>query len=57
MDRKEKVDNLIEGAAERLATLIDVNTVVGKPIFSASGTQIIPLTKVCLLYTSPSPRD
>lgn len=52
MDRKEKVDNLIEGAAERLATLIDVNTVVGKPIFSASGTQIIPLTKVTMGYLS-----
>ena len=52
MDRKEKVDNLIEGAAERLATLIDVDTVVGKPIFSASGTQIIPLTKVTMGYLS-----
>ena len=52
MDRKETVDNLIEGAAERLSKLIDVDTVVGKPVFSTSGTQIIPLTKVTMGYLS-----
>ena len=52
MDRTQKVDDLIEGAAERLTKLIDVDTVIGKPVFSTSGAQIIPLTKVTMGYLS-----
>ena len=31
---------------ERLDSLADVNTVIGKPIFTASGLQVIPFSKV-----------
>ena len=52
MDGRKKIDDLIEGTAERLTRLVDVDTVIGKPVFSTSGTQIIPLTKVTMGYLS-----
>ncbi len=42
----------MEKTAERLVSLIDVNTVIGKPVISASGTQVIPFTKVTMGYLS-----
>lgn len=42
----------MEKTAERLTGLVDVNTVIGNPIVSASGTQIIPFTKVTMGYLS-----
>ena len=49
MDEKnQKLNNLIGGAWERLNSLTDVNTVIGKPIITASGCQIIPFSKVTL---------
>ena len=42
----------MEKTAERLTGLVDVNTVIGKPVFSASGAQIIPFTKVTMGYLS-----
>ena len=48
MDKKKKIDSIMEKTAEQLTGLVDVNTVIGKPIFSASGAQIIPFTKVTM---------
>ncbi len=48
MVEKKKVENVMEKAAQQLKNLVDVNTVVGKPIRSASGCEIIPLTKVTM---------
>ncbi len=42
----------MEKTAEQLTGLVDVNTVIGKPVFSASGAQIIPFTKVTMGYLS-----
>ncbi len=42
----------MEKTAEQLTGLIDVNTVIGKPVISASGAQIIPFTKVTMGYLS-----
>lgn len=42
----------MEKTAEQLVGLVDVNTVIGKPVFSASGAQIIPFTKVTMGYLS-----
>lgn len=42
----------MEKTAEQLTSLIDVNTVIGKPLISASGAQIIPFTKVTMGYLS-----
>ena len=47
-DKNEKLNNLIGSSLERLDSLADVNTVIGKPIVTASGMQIIPFSKVTL---------
>ena len=52
MDQKKKIDSILEKTAEQLTGLVDVNTVIGKPVFSASGAQIIPFTKVTMGYLS-----
>ncbi len=52
MDKKKKIDGIMEKTAEQLTALADVNTVIGKPVFSASGAQIIPFTKVTMGYLS-----
>ncbi len=50
MAEKKKIDTIMEKTAERLTSLVDVNTVIGKPIISASGAEVIPLTKVTMGY-------
>ncbi len=52
MDQRKKIDSIMEKTAEQLTSVVDVNTVIGKPLFSASGTQIIPFTKVTMGYLS-----
>ncbi len=52
MDKKKKIDGIMEKTAEQLTALVDVNTVIGKPVVSASGAQIIPFTKVTMGYLS-----
>ena len=52
MDKKKKIDTILEKTAEQLTGLVDVNTVIGKPVISASGMQIIPFTKVTMGYVS-----
>jgi len=43
---EETVDSVINVAMERLKEIIDVNTVVGKPIKVDNNTTIIPISKV-----------
>jgi len=52
LDQKKKIDSIMEKTAERLTGLVDVNTVIGNPIVSASVAQIIPFTKVTMGYLS-----
>lgn len=52
MDKKKRIDSILEKTAEQLTGLIDVNTVIGKPIVTASGAQVIPFTKVTMGYLS-----
>ena len=52
MDKNKKIDSILEKTAEKLTGLVDVNTVVGNPVYSASGAQIIPFTKVTMGYLS-----
>ena len=52
MDKNKKIDSILEKTAERLTKLVDVNTVVGSPIVSSSGAQIIPFTKITMGYLS-----
>ena len=47
-EKNQKINNLIGASLERLDGLTDVNTVIGKPITTVSGYQIIPFSKVTL---------
>jgi sporulation protein YtfJ len=47
-----KVDSLIGSAMKSLNNLIDVNTVIGKPINTADGTIIIPISKVTMGFVT-----
>ena len=44
----EKINGLIDNSLQALNTLADVNTIIGKPILTASGIQIIPFSKVTM---------
>ena len=48
----KKIDSIMEKTAEKLTSLVDVNTVIGKPVVTASGAQVIPFTKVTMGYLS-----
>ncbi len=50
MDKTKKMDNFLEKTAEKLTGIVDVNTVIGKPLQTASGAQVIPFTKVTMGY-------
>ena len=52
MDARKKIDSIMEKKAEKLTSLVDVNTVIGKPVVTASGAQVIPFTKVTRGYHS-----
>ena len=49
-EKHKTIESLIGLSVQSLSELIDVDTVIGKPIFSASGSQIIPFTKVTVGY-------
>ncbi len=55
MAEKEKhktIESLIGLSVQSLSELVDANTVIGKPILSASGIQIIPFSKITVGYLS-----
>ena len=52
MKNEKKVNELIERSLDDLNRIVNVNTVVGAPIVTASGCQIIPVSKVTLGYLS-----
>lgn len=47
-EKNEKINGLINTSLDNLNILADVNTIIGKPIVTASGFQIIPFSKVTL---------
>ena len=47
-EKNEKLNALIGSSIEKLDSLADVNTIIGKPIVTASGFQLIPFSKVTL---------
>ena len=47
-DKKQKLNNLIDASIEKLDKLTNVNTIIGQPIVTASGFQLIPFSKVTL---------
>ena len=47
-EKNQKINGLISSSLDNLNLLADVNTIIGKPIITASGFQIIPFSKVTL---------
>lgn len=47
-EKNQKINSLIDSSMQKLENIADVNTIIGKPIITASGFQIIPFTKVTL---------
>jgi sporulation protein YtfJ len=47
-DKNKKIDHLIDVSVMSLNDIADVNTIIGKPIVTASGFQVIPFSKVTL---------
>ena len=47
-EKNQKINGLIDSSMEKLENIADVNTIIGKPIITASGFQIIPFSKVTL---------
>lgn len=47
-EKNQKINALIHSSLEKLDSLADVNTIIGKPIVTASGVQLIPFSKVTL---------
>lgn len=47
-EKNEKIHNLIDSSIQNLDVLADVNTVIGKPIVTASGFQVIPFSKITM---------
>ena len=47
-EKNQKINRLIDLSLDKLDSLADVNTIIGKPITTASGMQIIPFSKVTL---------
>ena len=47
-EKKEKINSLVHDSLGSLDVLTDTNCVIGKPIFTASGCQIIPFSKITI---------
>lgn len=47
-EKSKRLSSLINDSFEKLDTLADVNTIMGKPFITTSGFQIIPFSKVTL---------
>lgn len=48
VEREQKINDLIGASLLTLNDIADVNTVIGKPIVTASGIQIIPFSKITM---------
>ena len=46
--RENKINRVIDTAMKNLSALVDVNTVIGKPMKTEDGSLIIPVSKVTL---------
>lgn len=47
-EKNKKINTLIDSSLEKLDALADVNMIIGKPIVTTSGFQLIPFSKVTL---------
>ncbi len=47
-EKNRKINHLVDTSVGNLGALADVNTVIGNPILTASGFQVIPFSKVTM---------
>lgn len=47
-EKNQKINSLIDSSYEKLDALANVDTIIGNPIVTASGFQLIPFSKVTL---------
>ncbi len=47
-EKDRKINSLINSSLQRLDDLANVDTIIGKPIVTASGFQLIPFSKITL---------
>ncbi|MCD8047630.1 MAG: GerW family sporulation protein [Clostridiales bacterium] len=52
MEQKHPINDVLNMTMERLKEMVDVNTVVGKPITTQDGVTVIPISKVSLGFAS-----
>ena len=52
MSENTKLEGLVKTAMEKIHEMVDCETIVGKPIVTADGTTIIPVSKVSFGFTS-----
>jgi sporulation protein YtfJ len=52
MANENKLQDIIQTSLESLRGLVDSNTVIGNPINTASGTTIIPISKISMGFAS-----
>ncbi len=52
MNENTKIEGLVKTAMEKIHEMVDCETVVGKPIVTADGTTIIPVSKVSFGFAS-----
>lgn len=46
--KKDRINNVVETTLKNISDLINVNTVVGKPIKTEDGSYILPISKVTI---------
>ncbi len=52
MSEQNKMQEMIRSSLESIRAMVDANTVVGTPIETASGTTIIPISKIAVGYAA-----
>lgn len=51
-DKNNNLESLVKTAIEKIKEMVDVETVIGKPITAPNGTVIIPVSKVSVGFAS-----
>lgn len=52
MSENTKLEGLVKTAMEKIHEMVDCETIIGKPIVTADGTTIIPVSKVSFGFAS-----
>ena len=52
MEKQHPLTDLMGTAMEKIRTMVDANTIIGKPITTEDGTTILPVSKVSFGFAS-----